>query len=270
MDSPLGKATQYVATYTPSLLYPMERKSSRDALGIYHDDLPFKGSDSWTCYELTWLNEHGMPEVGALRLVAPARSDCVVESKSLKLYLNSYAQTRFEHRSVVLKTLNGDLSVAFRSPLIVELLSIDQLPSASNRLPGLCLDGLPLETDTYDVDAEKLAMVQGGATVRETLFTNLFRSVCPVTGQPDMASVMVQYTGPAIDRLGLLAYLVSYRNHGAFHEETVERIFTDVMGRCAPDHLSVYARFQRRGGIDINPWRSTEDDAPPELRLVRQ
>lgn len=269
-DIPLGKATEYADTYTPSLLFPISREEARASIGV-SDPLPFKGEDVWWCYELTWLGSSGQPHIAAVQINVPCNSPCIVESKSLKLYLNSFALSRFNNKADVLNTLNSDLAIAFRAPVLIQLVEISQLPAAAGHLPGVCLDVLDVPTETYQVDAG-LLLVEAGEErrVRETLYTNVFRSLCPVTGQPDFASIFVQYQGRPIVRASLLRYLVSYRCHQAFHEATVEQIFTDVMARCAPEQLSISGRFLRRGGIDINPFRSTVDDQSPELRLPRQ
>jgi len=269
-EIPLGKATEYADTYTPSLLFPLNRAEARAGMGIT-ESLPFKGEDVWWCYELSWLASGGKPQVAALQINVPCSSPCIVESKSLKLYLNSFAQTRFNNKAEVLATLNSDLSVAFRSPILVQLLELNQLPVVSDHLPGFCLDGLDLETDTYEVDAGLLSVDEGEERrVKETLFSHVFRSLCPVTGQPDFATVIVRYLGRPIARASLLRYLVSYRCHQAFHEAAVEQIFMDIAHHCRPEQLSVTGRFLRRGGIDINPFRSNVDERAAEIRLPRQ
>jgi 7-cyano-7-deazaguanine reductase len=221
-------------------------------------------------YELSWLGSRGKPEVGGLRLRVPANSPCMVESKSVKLYLGSLAQSRFASRAELLATLNSDLSLAFRSPVLIELLALDQLP-ATRELPGISLDGLDVKLSRY-VRAPGLLEVEAGShqTLSETFHTHLFRSLCPVTGQPDFASIVIQYVGPPIVQTALLAYLVSYRTHQAFHEATSEQIFLDLSERCSPSYLSVAGRFLRRGGIDINPFRSSREESMPLLRLSRQ
>lgn len=270
-DSPLGQRSEYIDTYTPSLLYAMDRSDSRAALGLRDDELPFHGEDVWMCYELTWLGGRGKPEVGALRLKVPASSPCIVESKSLKLYLGSLAQTRFANRAELLNTLNSDLGLAFRAPVLLELLDLTQIPAPVAHPPGTCLDGLDVKIGHYDRTPELLSLDRGEERlVRETLHTNLFRSVCPVTGQPDFATIIIRYQGRPITRTALLAYLVSYRNHAAFHEATVEQIYLDLTRRAHPEQLAVIGRFLRRGGIDISPFRSSVDEHMPLLRLPRQ
>lgn len=270
-DSPLGQRSEYVDTYTPSLLYSMERAESRTALAIEGDDLPFSGEDVWMCYELTWLGGRGKPEAGVLRIRVPASSPCIVESKSMKLYLGSLAQTRFANRAEVLGTLDSDLGLAFRAPVMIELMDLAQVPAPVPQPPGICLDGLDVKLGCYERKPELLALDQGEErVVRETLHSNLFRSLCPVTGQPDYATVIIRYQGRPITRASLLAYLVSYRNHSGFHESTVEQIFVDLSRRCRPEQLSVTGRFLRRGGIDISPFRSNVEEQVPFMRLSRQ
>ncbi len=268
-DLPLGRKVDYVTTYTPSLLRSVSRSDAREALGI-EDSPPFLGEDVWTCYEFSWLNTNGRPDAAVLQLQVPANSTHMVESKSLKLYLTSFAQTPFVNRAELLRTLDSDLALAFRAPVMVSMLGVDQVPEPVAHLPGRTLDALDIAVSTYAYDPELLILEDATVSVRETLHTNLFRSVCPVTGQPDWASMMIQYVGPAISHEALLRYLISYRTHAAFHEATVEQIFVDIQRRCVPDQLTVFGRFLRRGGIDINPFRSTTEPQAPGIRLLRQ
>lgn len=271
LDSPLGQQSEYVDTYTPSLLHSIERAFARAEMGLTDDPIPFQGEDVWMCYELTWLGPRGKPEVGTLRIKVPCSSPCIVESKSLKLYLGSLAQTRFANRSELLNTLNSDLGLAFRAPVMLELIDLAQVPEIVHRPAGICLDGLDVKLTCYERDPKLLALEEGEErVVKETVHTNLFRSLCPVTGQPDFATMVVQYLGRPISRTSMLAYLVSFRNHQAFHETTVEQIYSDIQTRCKPDQLSVTGRFLRRGGIDINPFRSNVDDQMSLIRLPRQ
>lgn len=268
-ELPLGKQSVYVDTYTPSLLQGIERTAMREPLGI-DDELPFRGADAWTGYELSWLNRRGRPEVAAVRILVPAQTPRIFESKSLKLYLNSLSQTEFTSRADVQRTLESDLRLAARAPVIVDVVPLDQLDTAGvGHLAGVCLDTQDIDVSDYEVKPE-LLVTQGDVNVRETLFTHLLRSLCPVTGQPDWGSLWIQYAGPPIDHAGLLRYIVSYRGHQGFHEETVERIFMDLLRRCEPTTLTVQAFYLRRGGLEINPFRSTKDSEPPPLRLSRQ
>ena len=271
LDNPLGKQSEYVDTYTPSLLHSIERAVARVEIGIDGDSLPFQGEDVWMCYELTWLGERGKPEVSTLRIKVPASSRCIVESKSLKLYLGSLAQTRFANRAELLNTLNSDLGLAFRAPVMLELIDLARVPEIVAQPPGICLDGLDVKITDYERNPD-LLVLEGGEerVVKETVHTNLFRSLCPVTGQPDFATVVIRYLGRPITRSSMLAYLVSFRNHMAFHEATIEQIYVDLEAHCAPEQLSVSGRFLRRGGIDINPFRSNVDDQMELIRLPRQ
>ena len=268
-DLPLGKDSAYVTTYTPSLLCSIDRAEARDALGIA-DTLPFRGEDAWTCYEFSWLNAKGKPEVATVKLQVPCNSPCMVESKSMKLYLNSFAQTAFSSRTELLRTLDSDLAIAFQAPVIVALLEVDQVATQAMQLPGTCIDELDVDVSVYERDPALLLLEESAFEAKETLYTHLFRSVCPITAQPDWASVMVRYVGPQIHKASLLKYLISYRTHAAFHEATIEQIFADIQQQCEPDELTVYGRFLRRGGIDINPFRSTNESVAPALRLNRQ
>ncbi len=266
----MGKPTQYIDTYTPSLLYSIERAESRGEMELT-ETLPFGGEDVWNAYELTWLDSTGKPQVAAVRVNVPCSSPCMVESKSLKLYLNSFAMSRFASKVDVLSTLNSDLTVAFRAPVMVDLLEVEQIPEQVNRLPGTCLDGIAVEVELYE-RAPHLLLLEDGEerAVRESLHTNLFRSLCPVTGQPDFATLVIEYLGRPIVRTGLLRYLISYRSHQAFHEATIEQIFVDLIERCQPEQLSIAGYFLRRGGIDINPYRSNVDEHSPAMRIPRQ
>lgn len=265
----LGQKSGYADTYTPSLLHSIDRADSRREVGIPLN-LVCQGEDLWTGYEFSWLDKRGIPQVAGLRIRVPCQSSAIVESKSLKLYLNSYAMTKFDGRSDVAKTLDKDLSLAFHSPLLVELVDLGQLSQPVQQFAGVSLDDLNVEIDQYDRDPRLLKIEYGDHVLRETLHTNLFRSLCPVTSQPDWASISIDYLGPPIEKSGLFKYLISYRNHQAFHETTVEQIFCDISEACGPQSLSVYGRFQRRGGLDINPFRSTQDAEAPNCRLPRQ
>lgn len=269
-NSPLGRESSYVDVYTPSLLHSIPRALARSEMALTGESLPFMGEDIWTAYELGWLDGRGRPRMGALRITVPATSAAIVESKSMKLYLNSFAQTRFNHAADVLKTLNSDLTLAFRAPILVDLLPSATLGTITDTLPGQCLDELDTEIEHYQYDPELLQLEQGGFEVKEAVHTRAFRSLCPVTGQPDWAALVVQYAGTPIRRESLYRYLVSFRSHTGFHEATIEQIFVDLLQHCGCDRLSVWARFMRRGGIDINPHRSTWDPNAPLIRLAAQ
>ena len=273
---PLGESSQYAEGYSPNRLFPMPRAEGRSAVGLL-GALDWYGQDVWTGYEFSWLNERGKPEVAVLRLTVAAASSHIVESKSMKLYLNGYAQTRFDSTSKVRDRLAEDLSHAFGGAVAVELVALAEPSLGVSELAGYCLDELDVEITDYqrNPDLLVLAATQGAKETKETpvtqvLTTHLFRSLCPVTAQPDWASVIVSYSGAAIDQAGLLKYLVSYRQHQAFHETTVERIYADIWERCQPEKLSVSGRFLRRGGLDISPTRSSESQPMDMLRLSRQ
>ncbi len=269
MDIPLGKPSDYPQQYDPGLLAPMDRSTARAAMGI-GAVLPFAGEDVWNGYEFSWLNERGKPQVAGLRLAVGARSPCMVESKSMKLYLNGFAQTRFSCADEVRETLAKDLAAAFGDRVAVALLDLQDIEPPRAALPGEPLDVLDVDVDGYSRDPTVLGVDVAAAPVTETLHSDLFRSLCPVTGQPDWASVLIRYTGAPVDRAGLLRYLVSYRNHQGFHEATVEQIFVDIKARCGCERLLVAGAFLRRGGLDINPVRGDPGETFTLPRLLRQ
>jgi 7-cyano-7-deazaguanine reductase len=259
--SRLGKATPYPERYDPTLLFAIERDEQRRAIGL-RGPLPFGGADLWTAYEVSWLDRQGKPQVAIGHLRVPCDSPALVESKSLKLYLGSYAQEPAGGSEQVARRIEADLSVACGARVSVALASPDQ-PGACvlADLPGESIDAVAIATDVYEPNPAALSAA--GAVADETLRSALLRTRCPVTGQPDYGDVMIRYRGPRIDRAGLLRYLVSYRCYAAFHESCVERMFIELLERCAPEALTVYARFLRRGGIDINPFRSNVEPGPP-------
>lgn len=267
--SPLGKAVEYVPYYTPSLLFPIPRKGNREAIGI-DGTPPFFGVDLWNAYELSWLNLKGKPEVAIGELCIRCDSPCLVESKSLKLYFLSFNQTKFSDIVEVQDRVAQDLSQACGSAVDVRLFRVEEKEGEALReLPGECLDMLDIETDIYDVSPSLLEC--SGPEAEETLYSNLLKANCMVTRQPDWASVYIHYRGPKINRASLLKYLVSFRQHNEFHEPSIERIFMDIWRRCNPKKLSVYGRFTRRGGLDINPFRSNFETEPPtNFRTPRQ
>lgn len=268
-DSPLGKPATYRDRYDPGLLFAIERAPQRAALGL-GDALPFSGADLWTAYELSWLDPRGKPEVAIARFGVPVESPRIVESKSMKLYLSAFSQSPFESAAVVERVIAADLGRAFGTAVAVELVGARRFAAQPwAELEGESIDELALEVRDYTPQPGLLAA--SGPAVEEALVSHLFKSNCPVTGQPDWGSVQVRYRGPPIDRAGLLGYLVSFRRHAGFHEHCVERIFVDLRERCRPERLSVYARFTRRGGIDINPFRSDWEATPPAgVRTARQ
>lgn len=276
--SPLGKATSYQSEYDPSLLFPIPRAEKRAELGLIAADgkalsLPFFGMDIWNAYEVSWLNARGKPQVAILHVLAPADSPNLVESKSFKLYLNSFNQTRIADQSVLIETLRNDLSRGFGAAVQIKLTTAEQFSQVEfQELEGLLLDRLDIDVDQYSPQADRLQADHASAIVEEKLVSHLLKSNCLVTGQPDWASVQIHYVGAPIDQEALLRYLIGFRNHNEFHEQCVERIFTDICNRCRPQKLSVYARYTRRGGLDINPWRSNFSTAqmPANLRSARQ
>ena len=269
---PLGRDTEYPVAVDPAVLFPVARALARNPLGLDAAALPFTGVDTWNAWEFSWLDVRGLPRAAVLRLTVPCTSPNIVESKSLKLYLGGYAMTPFTGPEAVRARVERDVSACVDAKVAVTLLDAHDVERTGiDRLAGESLDDQHIEADGYGPPQREL-LVASGAVINETLCTRLFRSLCPVTGQPDWASVVLRYRGPAIQHAGLLRYLVSYRQHPDFHEACVERVFSDVMARCAPEGLSVYARFLRRGGIDINPWRATPRfaEAPGNPREVRQ
>ena len=267
--NPLGQATIYPSQYSPQLLFPIARAESRQSLGL-ENELPFYGGDLWTAYEISWLNLKGKPQVALAEFWIPAQSKNIIESKSFKLYLNSFNQSRFESVDQVKNLMQKDLSAAAAADIDVQIFSLDQNHLMTIERPdGILLDNLDISIEHYHPNPDLLRVNQ--AVVSETIFSNLLKTNCPVTGQPDWASLVIEYTGQEIDHQALLAYIVSFREHQDFHEHCVERIFCDLLNRCKPQKLSVYARYTRRGGLDINPYRSTGKDYQINSgRLVRQ
>ena len=276
-QSQLGKSSSYVDQYDAALLFPIARRSKRDEIGLT-GTLPFFGADLWTAYELSWLNPRGKPQLALARITVPAESTHIVESKSVKLYLNSFNNSVFADAAAVQTRLREDLSAAVwqggavMSSVGVQLVlpqDFDKEPV--HELDGLNLDRLDLECSHYQPAPELLTAQLNEAPVTESLTSQLLKSNCLVTGQPDWGSVRISYTGPQIDQAGLLQYIVSFRNHNEFHEQCVERIFMDIWRACKPSKLEVYARYTRRGGVDINPWRTSHPMAAPlNIRTARQ
>ncbi len=267
----LGKTTDYRDRYDASLLQGVPRSLNRDPLGLKAENLPFQGADIWTLYELSWLNANGLPQVAVGHVELNYASINLVESKSFKLYLNSFNQTRFASWDEVRDTLERDLSACAQGEVSVALYRLDEIEGQPiAHFHGTCIDDQDIVIDNYDFDAALLTDAASGKVVEETLVSHLLKSNCLITHQPDWGSVQIQYRGPKIDREKLLRYLVSFRHHNEFHEQCVERIFTDIQRFCQPERLSVYARYTRRGGLDINPWRTNTQFIPATGRLVRQ
>jgi 7-cyano-7-deazaguanine reductase len=270
-QSPLGKSSAYQTQYAPELLFPIPRQQKRDEIGIA-GTLPFFGVDIWNAYEISWLNMRGKPQVAIATVNVPADSPNIIESKSFKLYLNSFNQTRLANTDALLELLREDLSGAVGSPVHIRLTTPEQFETLKMGEPeGLLLDRLDIEVDQYTPSPELLSANHDEAPVEETLVSHLLKSNCLVTGQPDWATVQIHYAGPQIDQEGLLRYLIGFREHNEFHEQCVERIFVDILRQCKPGKLSVYARYTRRGGLDINPWRANFSTGKPlNLRGARQ
>lgn len=264
----LGRHTPVLTQYAPEVLHPIPRQAGRDALGL-EEPPPFSGVDLWHAYELSWLDPAGRPAVRVGRFEVPAASPSMIESKSFKLYLNSLNNARFADEEALRRTIIGDTSAVAGAPVSLELLALEH-PLVAGAVPaGDCLDAIDYEPGAVRPDAS-LLRAEAGVYAEETVFSHLLRSLCPVTGQPDWATLWLHYRGPRIDRAALLRYIVGYREHREFHEQCVERIFTDIRGRCEPKVLHVQAFYTRRGGLDINPFRSTDPAARPLPRLARQ
>jgi 7-cyano-7-deazaguanine reductase len=273
----LGKPAPYVDQYDASLLFPLSRAPKREELGL-GTSVPFFGADLWSAFELSWLTPRGKPQVAIAHVTVPCETPNMVESKSFKLYLNSLTNTRFASSDEVRERIRGDISEAVwrgapsQSMVGVKLLLPEQFDKEPvHELDGLSLDRLDIECSDYQPRPDLLTAAFDERPVQETLSSNLLKSNCLVTGQPDWGSVQIRYAGPQIEQGGLLRYLVSFRNHNEFHEQCVERIFMDVWRQCKPVKLTVYARYTRRGGLDINPFRTSHPGAlPPNVRTARQ
>lgn len=254
-NNPLGLTTSYPDKYSPELLFAIPRQSNRKILGINSEKLPFSGYDVWRAYELSWINSRGKPVAAVGTFTIPCESPSIVESKSLKLYLNSINQTRFSDMATVQELISGDLSRLVDADVIVRLMPVASLKEWDVAEPaGICIDHAELDVATYK-PAPHLLKSDSSEITSETLYSNLFRSNCPVTSQPDWGTVVINYCGGAIDHAGLLAYLVSYRSHEGFHEDCTEQIYLDLIERCALQSLRISINFLRRGGIEINPVR---------------
>ncbi len=272
----LGKSTQYCSEYTADLLQGVPRSLNRDDLALDQSKLPFIGEDVWYGYELSWLNEKGKPVVAVAEFRFSCTSENIVESKSFKLYLNSFNQTRFSSIKEVEEVLTKDLSNIAGSPAKVKLFGVDHCPAldiVKSTENCFCIDGEDISVDTYEYNAQLLENAQdkkNGTQVEEHLVSHLLKSNCLITNQPDWASVYINYRGKAINHAVLLQYLISFRQHNEFHEQCVERIFCDLQEFCQLESLTVFARYTRRGGLDINPFRSSEIEQAPFARTLRQ
>ncbi len=270
-DLSLGKQVDYEFDYNPGLLQGVPRSLSRDTLDLANSSLPFDGIDTWTGYELSWLNLKGKPNVAILECHVPITSENLIESKSFKLYLNSFNQTKFASAEDVRQVLQADLSACAGETIEVKLILPEQFTSLQfKEFEGTLLDSLDVEIEQYSPNTQFLAVAKSGAEVKETLISHLLKSNCLITSQPDWASIQIRYEGKAIEHEGLLKYLISFRQHNEFHEQCVERIYNDIMQHCQPDKLTVCARYTRRGGLDINPFRSNYEAPYANHRQARQ
>jgi 7-cyano-7-deazaguanine reductase len=269
----LGKKVEYATVYDNSLLQPVPRSLSRDSINL-PTQLPFHGTDIWNGYELSWLNTKGKPQVAILRCEVPITSPNLIESKSFKLYLNSLNQSQFANVDEVTQVLSSDLSNCAGENVTVQVIPSTQFDSIEfGHFSGLCIDDLDIQIDDFDITPELLKLnpntrTQGACS--ETLVSHLLKSNCLITNQPDWGSILIKYTGSQISHEGLLRYLISFRQHNEFHEQCVERIFYDILQQCKPQKLTVYARYTRRGGLDINPFRSNFEAPYQDARLARQ
>jgi 7-cyano-7-deazaguanine reductase len=272
----LGKSTEYCSEYNPNLLQAVPRSLNRDDLSLQSTNLPFIGEDVWYGYELSWLNNKGKPIVAVAEFRFPCTSPNLVESKSFKLYLNSFNQSKFLSVNEVEKILIKDLSATAQSQAEVTLFTVEQCPALAIKLTDkntLCIDEEDVTIESYQYQADSLSKAQANSptgNVAEKLVSHLLKSNCLITNQPDWASIYIDYKGKAIDHAILLKYLISFRQHNEFHEQCVERIFCDLQQYCQLEELTVFARYTRRGGLDINPFRSTHLTHAPLMRTLRQ
>jgi len=270
--NPLGNPTTYPTLYDASLLFPIQRHENRTRLGLTGEGIPFRGYDLWRAYEVSWLDLKGKPVVAMAELLVPASSPCMVESKSLKLYLNSLNHERYANIDEVQSLVARDVSEVTGAPVLVQLYSLNSFADLQCAAPeGKCLDELDIAVDAYFPDADLLRTTQS-ESIEETLYSNLFRSNCPVTGQPDWGTISISYKGPALCHESLLRYWISFRNHNGFHEDCAEQIYLDLMRSVELEHLSIRINFLRRGGLEINPLRTSSPVSVefPAFRLLRQ
>lgn len=267
----LGQKTEYASQYDRTLLQPVPRALNRDGLGITQNQ-PFTiGADIWTAYEISWLNEKGLPQVAIADIYLDYQSQNLIESKSFKLYLNSLNQSKFADFNAVQQTMQRDLSECAQGDVKVRLNPVAVYDSQKiDHLQGDCIDEQDIEITSYEFNADWLKDCVSDEIVEEKLVSHLLKSNCLITNQPDWGTLHIHYVGKKIDHEKLLRYVVSFRQHNEFHEQCVERIFCDLMHYAKPEKLTVYARYTRRGGLDINPFRSNFEDLPKNLRLARQ
>lgn len=269
-DSQLGKKSSYQSQYNPNLLFPIKREIKRKEIGIGCNNTGFYGYDMWTHYEISWLNEKGKPKVAIGELYYSASSTYMIESKSMKLYFNSFNNTKIKNEQELINTVIRDISTLIEAKVNFRLIGLKENDLNIYKVENsLSLDDLDISCDIYEPNPEFLFCDKG--IVQEKLYSNLLKSNCLVTFQPDWGTLFIEYSGNKINHEGLLKYIVSLRNHNEFHEQCVERIFTDIKKYCTPNFLTVYARYTRRGGLDINPYRSTNQNFDiNNLRLIRQ
>lgn len=269
----LGKTTDYISQYNANLLQGVPRSLNRDSLSLTADNLPFHGEDVWYGYELSWLNSKGKPVVAVAEFRFPCTSSHIIESKSFKLYLNSFNQSKFASWQKVQETLTKDLSAIAGADAKVSLYAVDDCPAlAIENSAAICIDDLDISIERFNLEPEvlKSATNHNEETVSEQLVCHLLKSNCLITNQPDWASVYINYSGKKISHESLLRYLISFRQHNEFHEQCVERIYCDIQKFCQVNELTIFARYTRRGGLDINPFRSSHATAAPNLRTIRQ
>ena len=267
----LGQKTEYASQYDRTLLQPVPRALNRDGLGITQNQ-PFTiGADIWTAYEISWLNEKGLPQVAIADIYLNYQSQNLIESKSFKLYLNSFNQSKFADFNAVQQTMQRDLSECAQGDVTVRLNPVAVYDSQKiDHLQGDCIDEQNIEITSYEFNADWLKDCVSDEIVEEKLVSHLLKSNCLITNQPDWGTLHIHYVGNKIDHEKLLRYVVSFRQHNEFHEQCVERIFCDLIHYAKPEKLTVYARYTRRGGLDINPFRSNFENLPENLRLARQ
>lgn len=269
-DSPLGREVAYVSQYDSSLLFAVPRKTNRTTIGVVSNTLPFNGVDYWQAYELSWLNNKGKPVVAVAEFSVPCASPNIIESKSFKLYLNSFNQTKFSSFDEVKACLESDLSQVAGGQVTAVLHSVaSYFPKQTNWQEFTCIDDLDIEVVQYAPNPS-LLLTENSEAVDEAICSHLLKSNCPITGQPDWASVLVRYQGSKISHESLLQYIVSFRGHDEFHEHCVEKMFIDIKEYCQPEKLTVYARYTRRGGLDINPFRSDFEKPYTNAKMARQ
>lgn len=269
----LGKSSEVDHNYNPKRLFAIDRATKRKELGIT-ERLPFYGIDIWNHYEVSWLNPHGKPIVATAEIRYDCSSPNLVESKSLKLYFNSLNHVKFSHQNKLAEIIQRDLSDLLASPVDVtlSLLTTDKKTLIPDSISGIYLDDADVVCEQYLPQPNLLKLDSSKTEVQEALYSHLLRSNCPVTNQPDWGSILIEYQGSKINHEALLQYIISYRDHNEFHEQCIERIYLDIWQACQPKSLSVYGRYTRRGGIDINPYRSSTPAIPEQLnqRLARQ